>query len=249
LQPWVEDVTEQLAFGQLVCRSPNPSIRRVALIVIDNAVEVALKTFVEFERGFDHFGLKKAKWETDYKPSLKKVLDLVIDKTKVPADKRLILGYHETRNQLYHDPKLLAIEASDLAKYLKEAKNLTNTLYSLGWDEARWSEAVTELSTEVFPRAEPARLVTAMRKDDGVLKITGLVGTGDTDSVAIAIQALLSDSGRVPTFKELRATLQASGKAPSNLSDCIGRLRSRGILARDRLALTATGQKRYSSYF
>ncbi len=248
LQPWVEDVVEQLALGQLLHTSSNASVRRIALIVIDNAVEVTLKTYVEFEKRIEYFGLKRSKWEADYKQSFKEILRLVIAKTGVQVDENLILGYHDTRNQLYHDPKLLTIEASDLAKYLKQGKALADQLYSLSLNDTAWSEIARALVASSFPRADAKPKITVVRKEDGSMRVNGVVGLGDTDAVAIVTQRMLDELGKVPSFKELRATLRSSGKSPSNLSDCIGRLRSRGVLKKNELALTPQGQKEYAKY-
>lgn len=248
LQPWVEDAVEQLAFGQLIHSSSNPSVRRLALIVIDNAVEVTLKGYVEFEKRIEFFSLKRQDWEDHYKPYLKKTLDLVVDRTRVPVDRQLVLGFHETRNQLYHDPKLLSVEASDLAKYLQEAKSLVSQLYHFEPNEPNWLEISTTLTTSLFPRPEPQRSVTAVRRDDGSFKLNGLTGLSDPDAVAIAIHWALAERGVIPNMREVREILRLSGRTPANLSESISRLRRRGLLQRSRLALTPSGQRAYAGY-
>lgn len=248
LQPWVEDAVEQLAFGQLIHSSSNPSVRRLALIVIDNAVEVTLKGYVEFEKGIEFFSLKRQNWEDNHKPYLKKILELVVSRTRINADKRLILGFHETRNQLYHDPKLLSVEATDLAKYLQEAKNLVAQLYHFEPNEPNWSAIATDLTSSLFAKSDPPHAVTAIRRDDGTLKLTGLVGLSDPDAVAIVIQKTLDEQGMIPNVREVREILRLSGRTPANLSESIRRLRKRGLLQNGRLALTPAGQREYAAY-
>jgi hypothetical protein len=248
LQPWVEDAVEQLAFGQLIHSSSNPSVRRLALIVIDNAVEVTLKGYVEFEKRIEFFSLKRQTWEDNYKSSLKKTLDLVVDRTRISVDKQLVLGFHETRNQLYHDPKLLSVEASDIAKYLQEAKSLVSQLYHFEPNEPNWPEVSTTLAASLFPRSEPPRSVTVVRRDDGSFRLNGLTGLSDPDAVAIVIQRASEERGTIPNLREVRETLRLSGRTPANLSESIRRLRERGLLQRSRLALTPAGQRAYAGY-
>lgn len=247
LQPWVEDVVEQLALADILHRSGSASVRRLALIIVDNAVEIAFKTYVEFDKGLDYFNLKWRKWEEDYKPSFKSTLQLVSAKSGAKIDEKLVLGYHDTRNQLYHDPKLLSVEADDVGRYLHEARSLVDQLFALNFSSADWTTSAGTVAGEVFPKVVPPK-IAVIRKEDGTLKIEGILGLRDTHAVSVIIQKLLDTTGKVPSFRELRATLKSSGKSPSNLSDCILRLRKRGILKKRELSLTPAGQAELAEF-
>jgi len=67
-------------------------------------------------------------------------------------------------------------------------------------------------------------------------------------AVVVVVQKLLDTNGRVPSLGELRSTLKSSGKSPSNLSDCILRLRKRGILKQRELSLTPAGQAELAEF-
>lgn len=248
MQPWAEDVVEQLSLAEILHLSESASVRRLALIIVDNAVEIALKTYVEFEKGLEYFSLKRKKWEEDYKPSFKSTLQLVLAKSGAKIDEKLVLGYHDTRNQLYHDPKLLSVEADDVGKYLDEGRSLVNQLFSLNFKNSEWAAFGAEVADDVFPKVESASRIVVIRKEDGTLKVEGVVGLSDTDAVAVIMQRLLDTTGRVPSLADLKTTLKSSGKSPSNLSDCINRLRKRGIVKNQELSLTPSGQKELARF-
>jgi len=247
LQPWTEDVVEQLALAEILHRSGSASVRRLALIVVDNAVEIALKTYVEFEKGLDYFNLKRRKWEDDYELSFKSTLQLVLAKSGARTDEKLVLGYHDTRNQLYHNPKLLSVESDDIGRYLHEARSLVGQLFTLNFSSTDWTTSADKVAGEVLPRAAPPKIIVT-RREEGTLKIEGILGLRDTHAVAIVLQKLLDTTGKVPSFGELKATLKSSGKSPSNLSDCVLRLRKRGIVKKTELSLTALGQTELAKF-
>jgi len=247
LQPWVEDVIEQLALAEILHRSESASVRRLALIIVDNAVEIALKTYVEFEKGLDYFSLKRRKWEEDYKPFFNSTLQIVLGRSGAAIDEKLVLGYHDTRNQLYHDPKLLSVEADDVGRYLREARSLVDQLFALNFGAVDWTSFAGRVAGEVFPKSPPPK-IAVVRKEDGTLKVEGILGLRDTMAVVVVVQKLLDTNGRVPSLGELRSTLKSSGKSPSNLSDCILRLRKRGILKQRELSLTPAGQAELAEF-
>ena len=51
MKNWVVEVLEQAAVASVLGRSPSPTMRRLSLIVADNAFELAMKVFVEFDSG------------------------------------------------------------------------------------------------------------------------------------------------------------------------------------------------------
>lgn len=234
--------------AEILHKSESASVRRLALIIVDNAVEVALKTYVEFDKGLEYFNLRKKKWEEDYKPSFKSTLRLVLAKSGAKSDEKLVLGYHETRNQLYHDPKLLSVEADDVGKYLQEGMSLANQLFSLNFENKDWATFAAKLTGEILPKTGISPRITVIRKENGSVKVEGVVGLKDTQAVAIVMQKLLDATGTVPSLGELKATLKSSGKSPSNLSDCILRLRKRGVVKQGELSLTPAGQKELAGF-
>jgi hypothetical protein len=249
LQPWAEDVAEQLAVAGLIYHSSEPAVRRIALIIVDNAVEVALKTYVEFEKGIAYFGLKKKDWEENYKDNFRRILNLVVTQEKLTANQLLILGFHDTRNQLYHDPKLLSIESKDVKKYLDEGKSLFNRLFSSNLSDAAWESIGDRILGVTFPRSEglPTK-ISVTRRDDGSLKVEGIATLNDTTALMVVMQKFLETEGKPATLGQLTNTLKSSGKSLSNPAATIGSLRKQRLIKNNELTLTPKGQKRYSKF-
>lgn len=248
VQPWVEDVVEQLALADVLHTNSEAFIRRIAFIVIDNGVEVALKTYVDFEKGISYFGISKKQWEQDYGRDFSKALQLVVSRSGANVNTKLVENYHNTRNDLYHKPKLLTIDAKDLKKYLKEARELANQLFALSFSENEWQKCASDARSALLPKLPPQTEVKTVHRDDGSISIQGIVPLPDMVAVGVVIQRYLNAMGRTPSTKELKSTLAASGKSPSNISDCVAKLRTRGMIKKRLLALTPKGQRKLAQY-
>jgi hypothetical protein len=106
--------------------------RRIAMISIDNAVELMIKTYLglpERTRGFKGPGRKELETASESFPGL---LDLL---QNYAAHKITGLGlddiewYHRIRNQIYHSGNGLTVEVSKIETYLQLAISLFENLF------------------------------------------------------------------------------------------------------------------------
>jgi hypothetical protein len=106
--------------------------RRIAMISIDNAVELMIKTYLglpERTRGFKGPGRKELETASESFPGL---LDLL---QNYAAHKVTGLGlddiewYHRIRNQIYHSGNGLTVEVSKIETYLQLAISLFENLF------------------------------------------------------------------------------------------------------------------------
>jgi len=139
--PWSEGPKELLQHAVDHLSLDGDFDRRIAMISIDNAVELMIKTYL---------GLPKRKSKGD-RPSRKELEDssnsfpALLDLIEKYADEKLtgvsldeIEWYHRIRNQLYHSGNGITVEAARVQTSLSLAKTLFQNLF----------EAEIELSSE-----------------------------------------------------------------------------------------------------
>ena len=130
--PWSEGPRELLqhAVGHLA--QDGDFDRRIAMISIDNAVELMIKTFLGLPRRKLGTKAPSRKQLEEASGSFPALLDLIEefagDKlTGVSLDE--IEWYHRIRNQLYHSGNGITVEAARVQTYLSLAKTLYQNLF------------------------------------------------------------------------------------------------------------------------
>ena len=139
--PWSEGPREllQQAVGHLV--HDGDFDRRIAMISIDNAVELMIKTFLGLPRRKLGSKAPSRKQLEEASGSFPGLLDLLEEfagnrLTGVSLDE--IEWYHRIRNQLYHSGNGITVETARVQTYLSLAKTLFQNLF----------ESELELSSE-----------------------------------------------------------------------------------------------------
>lgn len=130
--PWSEGPRELLQHAVDHLSQDGDFDRRIAMISIDNAVELMIKTYL---------GLPKRKVKGD-RPSRKELEDSsnsfpsLLDLIEKYAEEKLtgvsldeIEWYHRIRNQLYHAGNGITVEAARAQTYLSLAKTLFQNLF------------------------------------------------------------------------------------------------------------------------
>ncbi len=130
--PWSEGPKELLQHAVDHLSGDGDFDRRIAMISVDNAVELMIKTYL---------GLPKRKTKTKG-PSRKELEDasnsftMLLDLLEKHADEKLtgvsldeIEWYHRIRNQLYHSGNGITVELAKVQTYLTLAKTLFQNLF------------------------------------------------------------------------------------------------------------------------
>lgn len=106
--PWARDPFELLVHGEVHLRQGGDFDRRIALISLDNAIEVAITTYLILKPihrgGRSYNGQKVTQWLHNYHTKLDFLeCELKSRKDKWAVDRTHILWVHTQRNEQYHD--------------------------------------------------------------------------------------------------------------------------------------------------
>ncbi|WBM42217.1 hypothetical protein M2J84_00640 [Comamonas aquatica] len=129
--PWASGPKEILRHGLDLLRSDTEIDRRLAMIIIDNAVELTIKTFLGLPKRITNIHVPKAKFQ-EMSESFPKLLDALEEYASSKLDGidfGEIEWYHRLRNQLYHQGNGLTVERDKVTVYSELAKLLFFRLF------------------------------------------------------------------------------------------------------------------------
>ncbi len=129
--PWVSGPGEILRHGLTLLRDDTDVNRRLAMISIDNSVELMIKTYLGLPRRVTCISISRRK----YQEISERFPDLLDALEKYAADKLdgIDLGeiewYHRVRNELYHQGNGLTVERDKVEVYAELARVLFQNLF------------------------------------------------------------------------------------------------------------------------
>lgn len=144
--PWASGPREILRHGVELLKKDSDTNRRLAMISIDNAVELTVKTFLGLPKRVTGLPISRKEFQ-EISESFPAMLDAL---EKYAADKLtgIDLGeiewYHRLRNQLYHQGNGLTVERTKVEIYAQLANTLFENLFGM-----KLVQKVSE-STELF---------------------------------------------------------------------------------------------------
>jgi hypothetical protein len=128
---WSAGPGEILVFGTQLLKEDTDTNRRIALILIDNAVEQSMITFISLPKRVTGLQISR-KPRSDICENFSTLLDgieeLAGDKLE-GVDLAEIEWFHRIRNQLYHDGNGLTVERKKVEVYALIAKTLYRALF------------------------------------------------------------------------------------------------------------------------
>jgi hypothetical protein len=149
--PWASGPGEILNHGLNLLKKRDSDVnRRIAMIIIDNSVELMIKTFLNLPKRITGINISRAKY-AEFSESFPKLLDALEEYAldKVPE---LHFGeiewYHRLRNELYHQGNGLTVERQKVVTYASIAKILFKNLY--GFDLLEKEVSKDELDLERY---------------------------------------------------------------------------------------------------
>ena len=129
--PWAAGPGELLQHGINLLENDSESRRRIAMILIDNAVELTIKTYLTLPERITGLVLNRKQRE-DYCTNFPALLD-GIEKNSPSKLIGLNLGefewFHRLRNELYHDGNGLTVERKHVELYAELAEVLFKSLF------------------------------------------------------------------------------------------------------------------------
>jgi hypothetical protein len=132
MKPWVSGPKELLEHAVVHMLQGNAFDYRIALISIDNAVELAVKVFLglpERARGAPGPGRRELEQASQSFPDMLDLLEKHAPDKIVGFDLGDIEWYHRLRNDLYHNGNGITVDAEKVDGYLQLAKVLFERLF------------------------------------------------------------------------------------------------------------------------
>lgn len=129
--PWATGPGEILRHGLELLESDSDTNRRLAMISIDNAVELMIKTFLGLPKRVSGITISRKDYQ-DMAESFPRLLDGLEEHAPDKLD-GIDLGtiewYHRLRNELYHQGNGLTVEREKVEVYAQIANLLFKNLY------------------------------------------------------------------------------------------------------------------------
>src|SRR6266850_3065877 len=160
-QPWASGPGEILSHGLRLLSQDNDTNRRLAMLSIDNAVELMLKTYLGLPQRETGLSISRREYD-EISESFPRLLD-AIHKHKAKDLEQIDLSevewYHRLRNQLYHEGNGLTVEKEKVVHYSDLAKLLFEALF----DIPLTTPELTKLAS-IHSVADSTGLVSSPRK-------------------------------------------------------------------------------------
>lgn len=125
----------------------NDRNRRISLILIDNSVELTIKTYLGLPKRITGLNISRKSFD-DFERNFPSLLD-ALEENAPQKVKGIDLGeieyYHRLRNSLYHEGNGITVERKKVEKYAEIAKNLLKNLF-----EETILEAVDDIKLSEF---------------------------------------------------------------------------------------------------
>jgi hypothetical protein len=133
LLPWASGPAEILRHGLSLLKHDTDTNRRLAMISIDNAVELMVKTYLGLPKRVTGLSISRKEY-ADFSESFPALLDALERKASDKLD-GIDLGtiewYHRLRNQLYHQGNGLTVERDKAEIYAELANVLFKNLFGV----------------------------------------------------------------------------------------------------------------------
>jgi hypothetical protein len=205
--PWASGPRELLRHGLELLHKGGEADRRIAMIVIDNAVELTIKTFLGLPARLTGIQVPRTRYQ-EISESFPKLLDALEEYCATKLD-AIELGeiewYHRLRNQLYHQGNGLTVERDKVSVYAELARLLFLRLF----DE--------ELSVPEIPETQAigAFMFSWARFEKGLINYSEFVSDtyGRTPNVLAAARILVEERKMTPElFEQFRHVQNARNK-------------------------------------
>jgi hypothetical protein len=129
--PWASGPGEILKHGLDLLRKDTDTNRRLAMISIDNAVELMIKTYLGLPKRVTGLTISRKEFQeiSESFPSLLDALETHAAAKLRGIDLGEIEWYHRLRNQLYHQGNGLTVERDKIEIYAELANTLFENLF------------------------------------------------------------------------------------------------------------------------
>jgi hypothetical protein len=136
-KPWISGPKELLEHGLDHLQKPTNFDARIAMISIDNAVELIIKVYLGLPQRATgiHVPRKELEETTNSFPSLLNALEKFAPSKISGVDLAEIEWFHRLRNELYHQGNGITVEREKVQVYASIAKTLMHNLFAVPLQE------------------------------------------------------------------------------------------------------------------
>lgn len=129
--PWASGPGEILRHGLELLRKDNDTNRRLAMIAIDNSVELMIKTYLGLPKRVNGLSIPRREFQevSESFPGLLDTLEKYASAKLDGVDLGAIEWYHRLRNELYHQGNGLTVERDKVEIYAELANLLFRNLF------------------------------------------------------------------------------------------------------------------------
>ncbi len=149
--PWASGPGEILNHGLDLLKKEDSDVnRRIAMISIDNSVELMIKTYLNLPKRITGINISRSKY-AEFSESFPKLLDALEEYANHKVSDLNygeIEWYHRLRNELYHQGNGLTVERQKVETYASIAKILFKNLF--GFDLLNKKVSKNELDLEKY---------------------------------------------------------------------------------------------------
>ena len=193
-QPWASGPGEILQHGVNLLQKDTDTNRRLAMLSIDNAVELMIKTYLGLPKRINGLSLSRKEFN-DISESFPKLLEALEEHagTKLEGiEPGFIEWYHRLRNQLYHEGNGLTVEKDKVIVYAELAQLLFERLFGfrIEIDKPSTTELVGNFVTawsnlyQVLESLAKARFPNRNVRGTSAI-VPGLIANGDLDAKTV----------------------------------------------------------------
>jgi hypothetical protein len=247
VKAWTEDAIEQIATAELLNAANTSTGERLAFIICDNAVEYMMIAYTEMEKHLVHTKIKPPQWEQAKRSFHSLLAFTVAQESKLTTHQGDIQSFHNTRNDLYHTGTPLTVKSAHVSKYLAIAKETVEILFGEKLSQGDWEKKVASLNHALAAKAGKAiKAAVTIEAKNGFVQVETSATLTTPEILCVVIEAFNSKMGMPPTLEQLQTSLALSHAAHlsgNNLSKRISDARKKGLIQKERLALTVKGNK------
>lgn len=204
--PWSSGPGEILRHGLELLRKDTDTNRRLAMISIDNSVELMMKTYLGLPRRVTGLAITRKEYQdaSESFPALLDALEKYASDKLDGVDLGAIEWYHRLRNELYHQGNGLTVERDKVEIYAELANVLFKNLfgYALVEDPARKTELLGEFLAAWAQVERGLRTVIEREVEKGGVTVKRLPGL--LEGLKLAHRNHLLNANELAEIEKLR---------------------------------------------
>ena len=247
MKPWIEDILDQLNTAHILAHAGISCGERLAMIIVDNAVEYMCKTYVEVHRRRLVPKVIKRKDLNTIKENFSELLEFVANQEpRLQPHVSDINSYHSVRNGLYHGGQPITVKVPTVDDYSRIATTVLEVLIGVTENQQDRDRRITVIHTALLGEAKKEiKAGVEFESVNDAVRFSTKVNVPLRDAICLVLLGFAKEVGSPPTLEQLESSLALSAYTPTRqtISSRLSELRKEGFVRKDHNALTDRGSK------